>query len=100
MNSDYVFHSRWHIRCSREALWDALEALLASDDPMAWWGSVEVTHYDGHDLAVRAASHFGYRLTFQLTHLELERPTQLTFDSEGDLRGSCLLYTSPSPRDS
>lgn len=88
MNSNYEFHSRWQVVRGREALWDELEALLASDDPMAWWESVEVTNYDGHKLAVRAASRFGYRLAFQLTHLELTRPTHLTFDSEGDLRGS------------
>jgi hypothetical protein len=88
MNSDYVFHSRWHVPLSRDALWDEVEQLLASDDPMAWWESVEVTHYDGQNLAARAASHFGYRLAFQLTHLKLTRPTHLSFDSEGDLRGS------------
>ena len=88
MNSRYEFHSRWQVARSRESLWDELEALLASDDPMAWWGSVEVVGYDGSNLSVMAESHFGYRLAFQLTRLELTRPTHLTFDSEGDLRGS------------
>ncbi len=88
MNSRYEFHSRWRVVCGREVLWDELEKLLVSADPMAWWGSVETTHYDGQNLTVRAASHFGYRLTFQLNDLRLDRPAQLTFDSAGDLRGS------------
>ena len=91
MNSNYAFHSRWNVAVAREVLWDALEDLLASDDPMAWWGSVEVTDYDGHNLAVRAASHFGYRLTFRLTDLEQSRPQRLTFGSGGDLKGSGLV---------
>lgn len=88
MNSRYEFHSRWQVVCSRDALWDELEALLASDDPMAWWGSVEVVAYDGSDLSVRAASHFGYRLSFQLKNLHLSRPNTLSFDSDGELRGT------------
>ncbi|MEO6606736.1 MAG: hypothetical protein ABIN55_14120 [Aeromicrobium sp.] len=88
MNSKYEFHSRWEIVCSRDALWDELEALLASDDPMAWWGPVEVVDYDGSNLSVRAASHFGYRLAFQLKNLQLSRPDTLTFDADGDLRGT------------
>lgn len=91
MNSNYAFHSRWNVAVAREVLWDALEDLLASDDPMAWWGSVAVTDYDGHNLAVRAASHFGYRLTFRLTDLEQSRPQRLTFGSGGDLKGSGLV---------
>lgn len=87
MNSHYAFHSRWLVPLSREALWDEVEELLAGDDPMVWWDSVEVTHYDGKVLAARAASAFGYRLAFRLDHLEVSRPRQLTFDSDGDLRG-------------
>lgn len=87
MNSNYEFHSQWQVVRSREALWDALEVLLASDDPMAWWGSVEVVEYDGKNLSVRAASKFGYRLAFELKNLHLSRPDRLTFDSAGDLRG-------------
>ncbi|GAA3532930.1 hypothetical protein GCM10022234_32270 [Aeromicrobium panaciterrae] len=88
MNSQYVFRSRWDVPIGREALWDEVESLLASGDPMVWWGSVEVIDYDGTNLAVRAASAFGYRLEFRLDHLELSRPDRLTFDSAGDLRGS------------
>ena len=88
MNSDYVFHSRWQVPLNRDALWDRVELLLSGDDPMIWWKSVEVTHYDGHNLGLRAASRFGYRLTFQLKDLEQSRPSRLTFSSEGDLRGS------------
>lgn len=87
MNSNYEFHSRWQVVCSREALWEQLEALLASDDPMAWWGPVEVVAYDGTNLSVRAASRFGYRLVFELKNLQLSRPDRLTFDSAGDLLG-------------
>lgn len=88
MNSNYEFQSRWNVACSRASLWDELEALLASDDPMAWWRSVEVVDYDGRNLSVRAASRFGYRLAFQLNTLQLSRPERLSFNSAGDLRGA------------
>ena len=88
MNSTYEFHSRWRVSCSRESLWDEVEALLASDDPMAWWGHVEVVAYDGSNLSLRASSRFGYRLAFRLTTLQLSRPERLTFDASGDLRGN------------
>ena len=88
MNSEYEFDSRWLIGRSRESLWDALEALLASDDPMPWWPAVQVTKYDGHSLDLRASSRFGYSLTFRLSDLETERPTRLTFASSGELRGA------------
>ncbi len=91
MNSHYVFHSRWNVPLGREALWNEVERLLSSDDPMEWWGSVETTHYDGRNLRARAASAFGYRLSFELKDLELARPESLTFDSEGDLRGSGVI---------
>lgn len=87
MNSRYEFHSRWQLVVKRESLWDELEALLASDDPMVWWAPVEVLAYDGRNLSLRAASRFGYRLAFRLTNLQLSRPERLTFDSVGDLRG-------------
>lgn len=87
MNSNYELHSRWQVVRGRESLWDELEGLLASDDPMAWWKSVEVVDYDGSNLLVRAASRFGYRLTFELRNLHLSRPERLTFDSAGELRG-------------
>lgn len=88
MNSDYAFRSRWLIARGRESLWDALESLLASDDPMSWWPSVQVTAYDGDRLEVRAASRFGYGLTFRLADLQTSRPTRLTLVSEGELRGT------------
>lgn len=91
MNSRYELHSRWQVACGREELWDELQALLASDDPMVWWGPVEVTHYDGSNLSVRASSRFGYRLAFRLKELRLSRPTHLTFEADGDLRGSGLV---------
>jgi hypothetical protein len=88
MNSDYEFRSRWQIVRSRESLWDALEGLLASEDPMPWWPSVQVTAYDGHSVDLRARSRLGYALTFRLSHLETDRPTKLTFASDGELRGA------------
>ncbi|MCW2799084.1 MAG: hypothetical protein JWQ70_556 [Aeromicrobium sp.] len=91
MNSDYEFHSRWLIGRSRESLWDALELLLASDDPMPWWPSVQVTAYDGSSLDLQARSRLGYALTFRLSHLRSVRPTRLTFDSDGELRGNGLV---------
>jgi hypothetical protein len=88
MNSAYEFRSRWHVGHSRESLWDSLEALLATDNPIPWWPSVQVTYYDGDDLELRAASHLGYALTFRLADLESYRPDRLTFTSSGDLRGT------------
>lgn len=88
MNSEYAFGSRWLVERSRDSLWDALEALLASEDPMPWWPSVQVTAYDGSSLDLRATSRLGYALTFRLHDLETVRPTQLTFASAGELHGS------------
>lgn len=88
MSSEYAFQSRWRVGCSREALWDDVESLLASNDPMVWWPSVQVRSYDGSDLDVRASSRFGYSLKFRLCDLQTSRPDRLTFRSEGDLRGS------------
>jgi hypothetical protein len=88
MNSDYVLVSRWRIDRDRESLWDVLEGLLATSDPLPWWPSVQVTAYDGDNLDLRAASGLGYSVTFRLANLESSRPDRLTFTSEGDLRGS------------
>lgn len=91
MNSDFHFRSHWPISRSRESLWDALESLLASDDPMPWWPSVQVTAYDGSSLDLRAKSHLGYALTFRLAELQTARPNKLTFISKGELRGNGLV---------
>jgi hypothetical protein len=88
MNSDYEFRSRWLVGRSRESLWDALELLLASDNPMPWWPSVQVTSYDRRSLDLQAKSRLGYALTFRLSDLKAVRPTRLTFASEGELRGA------------
>jgi uncharacterized membrane protein len=88
MNSDYVLVSRWRIDRGRHALWDVLEALLETPDPLPWWPSVQVTAYDGNNLDLRAASGLGYSVTFRLANLESRRPERLTFTSEGDLRGT------------
>src|ERR671921_884792 len=88
MNSDYVLVSRWRVDRDRESLWDVLEALLETSDPLPWWPSVQVTSYDGDNLDLRAASALGYSVTFRLANLEAQRPERLSFTSEGDLRGS------------
>jgi hypothetical protein len=83
----YIFLSRWTVACGRQELWDALEALLATDDPMVWWPSVQVTGYDGDVMRLRAASGLGYVVTFTLSDLVADRPDRLTFAAAGDLRG-------------
>ena len=88
MNSDYVLVSRWRVDRDRESLWDVLEALLKTSDPLPWWPSVQVTAYDGDNLDLRAASGLGYSVTFRLANLQSSRPERLSFTSEGDLRGS------------
>jgi len=88
MKSEYEFQSRWNIAFSRESLWGAVEFLLASDDPMAWWPSVRVVNYDGSSVEVRASSRFGYALSFCLSDLQTFRPDRLTLRSDGDLRGN------------
>ncbi len=88
MNAAYALRSRWTVACSREELWDVLELLLATDDPMVWWPSVQVADYDGDAMHVRARSGLGYTLTFTLADLDVRRPDSLTFSSAGDLRGA------------
>jgi hypothetical protein len=88
MKSQYVLVSRWHVARGRESLWDALDGLLSTPDPMVWWPSVDVIGYDGDDLHLRAASGLGYAVTFRLSDLEAQRPDRLTFRADGDLRGS------------
>jgi hypothetical protein len=101
MNSEYAFRSRWPIGRSRESLWDALELLLASDDPMPWWPSVQVTAYDGSTLDLRASSRLGYALTFRLSELKTVRPTSLTFTSDGELQGAgTVTFDDLGPRES
>ena len=87
MNSEYVLVSRWQVDRSRESLWDVLEALLETPDPLPWWPSVQVVAYDGDNLDVRASSGLGYSVTFRLANLQAHRPDRLSFTSEGDLRG-------------
>ena len=87
MGADYTFASRWSLDVGREQLWDVLDDLLATSDPMVWWPSVQVRGYDGSSMTVRAASAFGYALTFELADLTTRRPDALTFTSHGDLRG-------------
>ncbi|MCW2831732.1 MAG: hypothetical protein JWP31_2424 [Aeromicrobium sp.] len=87
MTSSYVLVSRWEIACSRAELWDALEALLETPDPMVWWPSVTVNDYRDGELALQAASGLGYTVRFRLMHLQTRRPDSMTFTADGDLRG-------------
>jgi hypothetical protein len=87
VNSDYALVSRWPIGMGREALWDVMDELLASDNPLIWWPAVQVTDYDGMSMEARVSSPFGYTLTFTLADLEARRPDSLRFTSTGDLRG-------------
>lgn len=88
MNTEYELVSSWAVACSRTELWDVLDHLLDTDDPMVWWPSVDVTGYDGRSMTLRARSGFGYALTFTLHDLDAERPDLLTFSATGDLRGT------------
>jgi hypothetical protein len=87
VSADYVLRSRWRVQRSRQSLWDVLEALLATDDPLPWWPAVEVLGYDGDDLRLRASSHLGYALKFTLSDLRSHPPDRLTFRADGDLSG-------------
>lgn len=91
MRNVYELHSRWELGVSRDEVWDGLEELLASDDPMSWWPSVHVEDRHGHDLDVRASSHLGYTLRFRLHDLVTDRPNTLAIASDGDLRGNGVL---------
>lgn len=95
MKSDYVLVSQWTIARSRDSLWDELEALLETDDPMPWWPSVQVTGYDGAALDLRASSGLGYAVRFRLSNLEAHRPDRLTFRASGDLQGSGEVTFTP-----
>lgn len=88
MASDFAFVSTWSVACSRDELWDVLEQLLATSDPMIWWPSLDVTGYDGRTMSVRARSGLGYALDFVMDDLETHRPDALTFSATGDLRGT------------
>lgn len=87
MRNAYEMHSRWELSASRDDVWDGLEELLASDDPMSWWPAVTVENRVGDDLNVRASSHLGYTLRFRLHDLRTDRPGTMTIASDGDLRG-------------
>lgn len=88
MNSDYAFVSRWPVALSRERLWDVVEDLLASDNPLVWWPSVQVSDYDGSAMRVRVRSALGYAVTFTMADLATRRPDSLRFTASGDLQGS------------
>jgi hypothetical protein len=87
LNSHYAFVTRWTVACSREELWNLLEGLLSTANPMVWWPAVRVASYDGRAIAVRVRSGLGYCVAFTMHDLELRRPETLTFAATGDLRG-------------
>lgn len=88
MANVYALTSRWEINTGRDELWDVLEQLLATTDPMPWWRSVQVVDNDGTVMNLKASSQLGYTLHFRLYELVARRPDTLTFASDGDLRGS------------
>lgn len=74
--------------CGRRELWQHLDALVASHDPMIWWPSVQVTEsIPGRWVSLRTRSRFGYHLNFCLTDLVFEEPDEMRFAAEGDLVG-------------
>jgi hypothetical protein len=87
----YELQSRWELGEGRETVWDGLEELLKSEDPMSWWPSVHVESRVRDDLNVRASSHLGYSLRFRIHDLRADRPDTMTVRSDGDLRGSGFL---------
>lgn len=91
--------SRWSLPAARDVVWDAVDELLASDDPLAWWPSLRVDDYDGSVVRVQVRSAFGYRLRFTLTDLQASPPHALTFAATGDLRGrGRATFTDAGPR--
>jgi hypothetical protein len=87
MSADYQLVSRWTVPLTREDLWDVLNALLATPDPMVWWPAVQVSDYDGRRMRVQVDSPFLYSLSFALDDLATRRPDALSFTANGDLRG-------------
>ncbi|MCD9198098.1 SRPBCC family protein [Aeromicrobium wangtongii] len=87
MAADYSLVSRWSVPLSREDLWDVLDALLATPDPMVWWPAVQVSEFDGSRMHVRVDSPFAYSLRFALDDLTTQRPGALSFTATGDLEG-------------
>jgi hypothetical protein len=83
----YVLVSRWLVPRGRDDMWDVIQGLLDSEDPMVWWPSVQVAAYDGESMGLRARSGLGYTVTFTLADLVASRPDRLAFASTGDLRG-------------
>ncbi len=73
--------------CGRRELWPHVESLVASDDPMIWWPSVQVISSIPGRVALRTRSSFGYHLNFCLLDLVLEEPNEMRFAAEGDLVG-------------
>lgn len=91
----YHFRTRWRVEQGCEDLWDTLEQLLASDDPMPWWRSVRVVGHHGDELDLVANSVLGYRLAFTVYDLDLVRPTSIRLRSRGDLDGHAFLTFTP-----
>lgn len=95
MRNLYELNSGWSLTATADAVWDALESLLATDDPFPWWPSVRVVAGDGSALQLEARSIFGYVVRFRLHDL-VRRPSRcLTFASDGDLRGQGSVTIRP-----
>lgn len=82
----------------REELWDTLVTLLHSEDPLPWWGSVRTIGQAEGELRLEADTGIGYRLRFTVTDLRIDRPEQLTFSADGDLRGRAVVRFVPAPQ--
>ena len=95
MPSDYALVSRWTVPVGLDALWDVVEELLATDDPLVWWPAVRTVAYDNGRLRVHVSSGLGYGLDVVLDDLEARRPSTLTFSARGDLRGAGMVRFVP-----
>ena len=94
----YAFRSRWALPVRRDVLWDALLAQLESGDPLPWWGSVRAIGQAEDELRLEADTGIGYRLRFTVADLRIDRPEQLRFSADGDLRGRAVVRFVPALR--
>lgn len=91
MKNRYHLKSVWTFTVDADSVWDALEELIAGNDPMVWWPAVQTESYSDGSLHVRASSGLGYSLRFRLSDLEADRPETLTVKADGDLEGEGVM---------